>query len=297
MRNSAYFRDETAPIAIARIGGHTETSSHDHEFHELVLVLKGRGIHFTKDESYPISVGDVFLIPPGYEHGYSDTSELDLVNILYSRERMDVPEFDIKDIPGYHAFFELEPEMRKVHSFKSRLTLTAGKLIECESIVAQMEKELASGGAGCDFMVVSLFMRLQCLIARSYNSNPTREGEALIRLADVVAFIERNYRRRIKLDELAKVAHMSPSTLNRNFIEATGLSPIDYLIRTRILRGAEMLRGGRMNVSDAAFAVGFNDSNYFSRQFRRIIGESPRRYGRAFAGESAGSPSGSCKTS
>lgn len=247
-------------------------------------MLRGSGIHFTDDESYPIYGGDVFLIPPGFKHGYRDTSELDLVNILYSKNVMGVPEFDIKDIPGYHVFFELEPGMRRVHEFKSRLTLSSGKLIECESIVSQIEKELESGGAGCDFMVVSLFMRLQCLIARSYNSNPTREGDALIRLADVLAFIERNHGRGIRLEELAKVANMSPSTLNRSFLEATGLSPIDYLIRTRVLKGAEMLRGRWGNVGEVAFAVGFNDSNYFSRQFRRVMGESPGRYGRGALG-------------
>ena len=285
MRDSAYFRDEKAPIAIARIGSHAKTSSHDHEFHELVLVLKGSGVHFTDDESYPIYSGDVFLIPPGYKHGYCDTSELDLVNILYSKKLMGVPEFDIKDIPGYHLFFELEPGMRRVHEFKSRLTLSSGKLIECESIVTQIEKELESGKAGSDFMAVSLLMRLQCLIARSYNSNPTRKGEALIRLADVVAFIERNHSRGIRLEELAKVANMSRSTLNRSFLEATGLSPVEYLIRTRILKGAELLREKRGNVSDVAFAVGFKDSNYFSRQFRRVMGEAPGRYGRGSTGE------------
>jgi transcriptional regulator GlxA family with amidase domain len=71
---------------------------------------------------------------------------------------------------------------------------------------------------------------------------------------------------------------MSLSTLNRNFIEATGLSPIDYLIRIRVLRGADMLREGAGSVSEVAFAVGFNDSNYFSRQFRKIMGETPSRY-------------------
>lgn len=280
MRNEGYFRDGKAPVAIVRIGGHTDTSPHDHKFHELVLVLRGSGIHFTREESYAIHAGDVFLIPPGYEHGYRNTSELDLVNVLYSVERLRVPDFDIRNIPGYHAFFELEPGMRRAHGFKSRLTLGSSELSEAAALVETMESELKSHSPGCDFIVVSYFMRLQCLIARSYGSTPTTEGRSLMGLADVVAFIERNHARPVALRELARIAGMSQSTLHRCFVEATGISPIDFLIRTRVLKGAEQLRGGRGNVSETAFAVGFNDSNYFSRQFKKIIGVSPGAYAR-----------------
>ena len=282
MRKEAYFRGEVSPVAIVRIGGQTAASPHDHEFHELVLVLRGSGVHFTDGESYAIHSGDVFLIPPGYKHGYRETSDLDLVNILYSEDRIGIPDFDIRDVPGYHAFFKLEPEMRRTHKFKSRLTLGASALSEVEAIVLKMEGELDSDDPGGDFMVVSYFMRLQCLIARSYGKASNREGKTLIRLADVVAYVERNYKRRITLGELAEVARMSLSTLHRSFVEATGFSPVEFLVRTRVLKGAELLRGGGFNVSEAAFAVGFNDSNYFSRQFRKVMGVSPRKYAAGF---------------
>ncbi|NOY74725.1 MAG: helix-turn-helix domain-containing protein [Kiritimatiellaeota bacterium] len=280
MRNNGYFRDERAPVAIVRIGGHSDTSPHDHDFHELVLVLRGSGIHFTKDESYAIGVGDVFLIPPSHEHGYRDTSELDLVNILYSNRRACIPDLDIRSIPGYHVFFELEPGMRRAHEFKSRLTLGASELTEAETLINGMAAELESGSPGCDFMVVSLLMRLQCLIARSYGASSKREVRSLIRLADVMAFIERRHAEALTLGELARVAHMSSSTLHRSFVETIGFSPIDYLIRTRVLKGAEFLREGGCNVSEAAFRSGFQDSNYFSRQFRRVMGMPPGKYGR-----------------
>ena len=65
-----------------------------------------------------------------------------------------------------------------------------------------------------------------------------------------------------------------------------GNSPIAYLIQLRINRAADMLRQGDRSITDIAFDVGFSDSNYFMREFRKVIGISPRIYRRqhAYAG-------------
>ena len=59
-----------------------------------------------------------------------------------------------------------------------------------------------------------------------------------------------------------------------------GFSPTDYLIRSRIRRAEAILlgEGKTISITDVADRCGFNDSNYFSRQFRRVVGQSPRDY-------------------
>ena len=73
---------------------------------------------------------------------------------------------------------------------------------------------------------------------------------------------------------------MSPSSLFRLFRHHVGHSPVDYLIRLRIGRAAEMLRRETARISEVSEAAGFTDSNYFSRQFHRVMGVSPRDYRR-----------------
>jgi AraC family L-rhamnose operon transcriptional activator RhaR/AraC family L-rhamnose operon regulatory protein RhaS len=89
--------------------------------------------------------------------------------------------------------------------------------------------------------------------------------------------------RRWTLQELAAAAHMSESSLLATFKDATGQSPIAYLIQLRIQRATELLRHGDQSISEIAFSVGFEDSNYFSRQFRKSMHTSPREYRRRFA--------------
>ena len=71
---------------------------------------------------------------------------------------------------------------------------------------------------------------------------------------------------------------MSRSNLMRVFRAATGQSPIEYLLRLRIQKAMALLRNTDLTITEIAMEVGFNDSNYFTRQFKRVQGSSPTRF-------------------
>ena len=56
------------------------------------------------------------------------------------------------------------------------------------------------------------------------------------------------------------------------------MTPIDYLIKIRIEYAARLLRSSSLSVMEIAEKTGFVDSNYFTKQFRKIMGNSPRTY-------------------
>ena len=80
------------------------------------------------------------------------------------------------------------------------------------------------------------------------------------------------------LPELLAISHMSKSNFLRVFRKATGLTPVEYLTNIRIQESMRLLTGTDFSMSEIASRVGFCDSNYFSRQFRRILGLTPRAY-------------------
>ena len=82
----------------------------------------------------------------------------------------------------------------------------------------------------------------------------------------------------ISLEKLTEVAHMSKSSLTRCFQRALGVSPIEYLIRLRVRKAADLLRSSDTRIIGVAFSVGFTDGNYFARQFRALVGCSPREF-------------------
>jgi transcriptional regulator GlxA family with amidase domain len=71
---------------------------------------------------------------------------------------------------------------------------------------------------------------------------------------------------------------MSKRHFIRSFQAAMGISPIAYLVQLRVTRGAALLLRAELSVTEIAFKVGFGDSNYFARQFHKLLGVTPSQY-------------------
>lgn len=90
----------------------------------------------------------------------------------------------------------------------------------------------------------------------------------------------RDYSRTIDLDGLARACHLSPSQFRRTFHRLLGRSPLQFILSVRLQAAADLLTGSRLSVTEIALECGFNEPNYFARQFRRHIGVSPSEYRR-----------------
>lgn len=266
------------PLAVLRMDHHASSSFHSHEFVELVIIESGQGIHFTKNESYPIAAGDVFVIRPYHPHGYSNAHDVRLVNVLFDPDRLALPLHELTRLQGYHALFETKGRARKFYGLTSHLRLDLRRLTQVEGLIAALEADLENKAPGFSFIAKALFMQTIYMLSRCYANQQSLTDRPLQRISQAIAYLEANYTRQIRLSDLTATTHMSLSNLYRDFRAATGFSPNEYLIRLRVMRGAQLLRQGQWNVTETAFQTGFNDGNYFSRQFRQVMGISPRRF-------------------
>jgi AraC-like DNA-binding protein len=79
-------------------------------------------------------------------------------------------------------------------------------------------------------------------------------------------------------DQFAVDMATSKSTLHRKLKSLTGLSPGEFIRSIRLKHAVQMLTNNMGNISEIAFAVGFNDPKYFSRCFKIEFGATPREY-------------------
>ncbi len=80
------------------------------------------------------------------------------------------------------------------------------------------------------------------------------------------------------LEELAETIHVSVRTLQRRFLAATGMTPVQYLQAVRIERGKDLLESERLPVPDIAARVGYQDRVAFGRLFKKMVGMTPAAY-------------------
>lgn len=273
-----WFHPDGFPISVERREPQELFEPHAHEFAELVIVTGGRCLHVSGQDSWEMTAGDVFVIAGPKEHEYRDLEDLRLVNILYQPSQLQIGLMDLPSVAGYHALFTLEPSRRTRQTTKGRLHLNGKEMAQVTELVDRLESELKLREPGFGFMAMATFMQLIGQLSRSYGSSPSPDGKALLRIGEAISHLERNIHREVNLDELADIAHMSQRSFLRVFLSATGTSPLAWVISQRINRACRLLRTTDRRVTEIAFDVGFNDSNYFTRQFRKVTGCSPRDY-------------------
>ncbi len=94
----------------------------------------------------------------------------------------------------------------------------------------------------------------------------------------IISYINKNYRTRITLDDIAALTYFSPIYCDTVFKRETGRSIIDYLIDKRIEEAKKLMLGNINKLSEIAELVGFGDYNYFSRVFKKRTGYTPSSY-------------------
>lgn len=92
------------------------------------------------------------------------------------------------------------------------------------------------------------------------------------------AHITEHHAQSLTLDELASQIHVSVRTLQRRFLAATGMTPIQYQQTVRIERGKDLLEADKLPVQDIAAQVGYQDRVAFGRLFKKTTGMTPAAY-------------------
>jgi len=80
------------------------------------------------------------------------------------------------------------------------------------------------------------------------------------------------------IDNFAGTVGMSRTAFYKKFKSLTGLVPVEFVRDMRLKRGKQLLDAGENNMSQVAYAIGFNDAKYFSRCFRKQYNMSPSEY-------------------
>ncbi|MCC8128154.1 MAG: response regulator [Clostridiales bacterium] len=95
---------------------------------------------------------------------------------------------------------------------------------------------------------------------------------------EIYAYIRKNYQKDLSMQDVARVMNYSEAYFSRLFKQNFGKNFTAYLTEYRVNEAKKLLAQPTINVKEVGKAVGYGDSNYFTKVFKRITGQSPTEY-------------------
>lgn len=100
----------------------------------------------------------------------------------------------------------------------------------------------------------------------------------------IINYVQQHFTESLTNAEIAEIFHFHPNYISTVMKQSYGKTLHQYVLELRILEGISMLEENKYSIDEIARAVGFYDSSYFSRYFKKITGVSPRQYRHGVSG-------------
>lgn len=258
-------RPGTAHLVVTDCGYFPEAQSHGRSRSTgipqavVIVCTKGKGWATTEDGRVDVSAGQAVVLPPGHPHAYgADPDDPWTVWWLHVQGR-DLPEFLTA------AGITTRSPLRSLSDVYRAVALVQEALVWMERDASPASLLGAAGAA----------WHLMALLAT--DRAPGTRHDTLDRAA---AYIRESGDETVSVAALAGMARLSPSHFSALFKEQFGFPVRQYQTQVRMARARELLDTTDEPIASVAATVGYPDSFYFARQFKRVHGVSPLRYRR-----------------
>lgn len=233
------------------------------EHHIVALCTGGQAAYETNGDAYTVGKGDVLFFPKQLFHsGISNPDDpfsyyIAQFDAMFASQASEEQFYKLSNIIGsalYPQFVTLFEELYTAWSVKKN-----GHMLKCKSRIMD---------------IFYLLVRESDLISKHATYSP--------KIEKVVHFIAEHYRSNYSVEELSRLADLSPSQFRSLFKQVTGLTVTEYQIRMKLDKARDLLLSSTCNVTEAAHETGFTDIYYFSRLFKKKTGMSPTAYVKAY---------------
>ncbi|MCI8822633.1 MAG: AraC family transcriptional regulator [Lachnospiraceae bacterium] len=223
-------------------------------------VLGGKGYYRVNNTMYRLEEGDAFLICPDeliyYEADKKEPWTYTWIGFQGVKIRGYLERTSLPATPVFH------------YGHDDRIRLCHEKMFEANQL---------SGNR--DLIMNSILYEYLFLLARKFPREQISPGEKQsIYVEEALRYLESRYGQELSIQALADELGLDRSHLHRVFKAATGVSPQEYLLDLRIRKASELLKRTDLPISVIALSVGYEDTLYFSRLFKKKKGQSPTRY-------------------
>jgi AraC family transcriptional activator of pobA len=264
-------------ILISRFAPYLEhhknlSAAHRHTFYHLVLFTEGAGSHAIDFENFAVKPWQVYFMVPGQAHSWSFTGFTDGYIINFSASFFRTFLLD-PAYPENFSFFSGDNKAAVI-DLPEHLHQKISYLFE--EIIAEYERNKASGTDLLRILILQLFIVVDRLNEGTTEKGPASYNQTL--LQNFNKLIEKHYLRLKLPRDYAELLYITPNHLNAICKDLLGM-PAGEVIRNRtMLEAKRLLINPKLNITEIAFTLNFNDNSYFTKFFKKFEGITPEEF-------------------
>lgn len=263
------------PVKITRyeqLGRGSVLESHWHEQFEILYIEQGESLIHCNCHAYEVKTGDLMIINNNEIH----CGETLCQHLIYYIVKVDLNFLLASQVDSCQTKY-INPLLQGRIRFQNHITQND----QLAEQILKIVKEYHQQEIGCELAIKEHIYHIIVLLLRQYqqelfnNNGYNHQQKVMHQLRTVLEYIDQHYNENLSLTELANLASMSNQHFCRIFKSTTGKRPVDYMNYLRINKAVTLLSESNLNITEVAMAVGFDDSNYFSRLFKKYQKTSP----------------------
>ena len=274
-------RNRPHRVRFTRLGIYAFESRHGENFsmamdrwdyHKLCLIVKGEGLLEADQGAVPIRENQLLFLPSGMQHRFEDTKgrPLTLVMSCFYEQALREVVFAGEVLDSFRKYFVAAVPYQLTDNYRRVRVMDCFRLM----MVEQVQKRAGSEArVWCQLLELLVFLTRACEEREGMRQGNERDQV----IEGVMSYLENNFYRPIKIEELAELANMSYRRFTEHFRRQTGKTVVQYLSEIRV-EYAKKLMIETGNVLYAAFEAGFGDVAHFYRVFKKITGQTPRQF-------------------
>ncbi len=257
----------------------TCAASHVHHYFEIVYIESGAGLHGINHIFTPATAGDVFLITPGAVHDPSGLAAACKWVIAFSLDALDPVKTDAEAFTGASRHTPLLAAFfRGTDAPSLPLPLPTATCAGWDGILQRLLHELREQPPGFAEAARALLVLLLTDLARLAPRTSPETAATHSLLAVVFQFIESHYHEAIGLRDVAAALGYSAAYLTDLVRRKTGRTIVAWITERRMAEARYRLSETADSIQTIAYAVGYRQAPYFTRQFLHLHGMAPRAW-------------------
>jgi AraC family transcriptional regulator, arabinose operon regulatory protein len=232
------------------------------EVYLLVFCVKGEGIVLLSGEQVPVSNDQYYIVPPG--EGFK------FYSVLKAKTRFLVAGFNGKTVQHMSREFFL---------VRNLVPSVNNMVANREMLFDEIFNNLSRGFHNRNLEYVSFcFGHLLATFVYANRTSDDLADESNPVVRRILSFMGKNLHKKLSLKQIAVEAGYSPTYLSTLFRKQTNYAPVSYFAHLKVLKACEFLDYTHMKVKEISYRLGYIDPYYFTRDFKKKVGMSPRQY-------------------